>query len=229
MQDNVLVVPKLGLYAIADGMGGHTGGAECSEKIIEIIEAIAKNVLLPKYDVEAAVDIRNEAVLLHTIVSRINARLIEEGDNKASPLFNAGSTCTVIRFFPMQRQYAVAHVGDSRVTRYRKLHALKNDRDFNVYERQLTKDHGQGNILDNCMGRALSNRESFHIDAFTGDYKDGDLFILSTDGLHDYLHVKSHVDRYMLNEHSLHSLQDNLTKACEKHSEDNYSFVLIQT
>lgn len=229
-QDTMLVIPELHFYAIADGMGGHKGGRECSQGIIKILEAVARNVLLPSYTATDTYNIQLESEVLRSVVKQINEKILQESTT-GTILEDAGSTLTILRLFPKQKQYIIAHVGDTRVTRCRK-RKVRDKAEISITP--LTRDQNaviqgvvQKNVLNNCMGGAHRPHVT-SISSYEGNYQDDDLFIVSSDGMHDYIDPETLYKRFFYEHFSLSSLKTHIAQACEAHSQDNYSFVLIE-
>ena len=226
-EDAVLVLKEKHLYAVADGMGGHDGGGECSSEIVRLLK---KAVLEQEQEKHSPFSLHHEVQFLKTSVEKINEELWKKSA-KEPKLRRAGSTLSMIRLFPETRQFAIAHVGDTRVVRYR---ATTRNEEL-LREFPLTKDHNyevdgrvHKNLLTNCMGPA-QRVDTFTVDSSYGTYKKGDLFVISSDGLHDYAEMLPSIRAYFhVKDATLKELREDLLKECKDRSEDNYSFILIQ-
>ncbi|MCC7055315.1 MAG: protein kinase [Gemmatimonadaceae bacterium] len=161
--------------ALCDGMGGHAAGEVAADLAVRAIERAA-GTLDTGAALVAAIDVANAQ--------------IRQAIRRDSALAGMGTTCVVLR---LHGQAALcAHVGDSRAYLLR---------DGGIY--RLTEDHSHvralvrdGTIADqearhhpdkNVILRALGPAE--HVSATTWAaplaLRDGDRFLLSSDGLHD--------------------------------------------
>ena len=115
-EDSFLLEPDMGLFAVADGMGGHQGGERASRLAVEIIGREVRRVDLgdpqpagPGVDVPAARGLRG--------ASELAGRTIYDMAETDPELLGMGTTLTSLLFFG-QRAY-LAHVGDSRAYLFR--------------------------------------------------------------------------------------------------------------
>src|SRR5690348_1708757 len=141
-EDTYLLAPERGLFAVADGMGGHLGGDRASHMAVEILErevaralanglANTRNPTLPP-GADPSAPIKSDqppapAALLRDATSAASTAIYDLA--QADPdLQGMGTTLTTL-FFHGERAF-LGHVGDSRAFLYR---------DGAV--RQLTDDH----------------------------------------------------------------------------------------
>ncbi len=127
-EDRCLRDDLLGVYGVADGVGGLPGGAEAA--------SIAHDVVLQ--GVRSAA----ERPDLRQIVGAAARAVIERG-RAISPETGIATTLTVAVFRPGQA--ILAHIGDSRCYR-----ASQGSFD------RLTQDHLEGHALSRCLGHPLS-------------------------------------------------------------------------
>jgi serine/threonine protein phosphatase PrpC len=185
-EDRFLCNDRLGLYAVADGMGGHLGGERASRMATEIIEASLTRALDgARINADTAPLPLAAEDALRFAISEAD-RLIYETSAAEPDVAGMGTTLTALFFFD-GRAY-LGHVGDSRAYLYR---------DGRI--RQLTDDHSW--IQDQVRAGLLSSaeaRESRYRNIITRsvgfeptvtpDLQDllpqaGDCFLLCSDGL----------------------------------------------
>lgn len=174
-QDCVLADEHVGLWIVADGMGGHTGGAEASRIACE---AVSEGVV-------HGMPLRDAFEVAHSRV-----RSAQEDDPS---LHDMGTTLVAIR--EHGDGYELAWVGDSRIYRYNtdggEFECLT--RDHNVAGRLLesgritrdqAREHPQRHVLTDCIGQreGLPTIESSRI-----DWRSGDRLLLCSDGLNGEL------------------------------------------
>ena len=108
-EDSLLVDDALGLYAIADGMGGHRAGEVASKVTHEAL----RDTLVREYKGGPATTVLQRG--LQTAGIRLFARIEEDGE-----LRGMGTTLTALLIPPDQESRAtVVQVGDSRCYRWR--------------------------------------------------------------------------------------------------------------
>lgn len=182
-EDAYCVAPHVGLYAVADGMGGHEGGEVASRLVIDsllhFLERAAKLALSPS---DAATELSGA---VRWATDRVST-------NAVGALEEMGSTLAAL--WVRDSRAVIAHVGDSRV--YRLRHGQLT---------QLTRDHSMLNDLESqgsaLLAELLRDRISHVVtrcislgcnaepDVQVVDIERGDVFLLCSDGLSDVLPV----------------------------------------
>ncbi len=177
-EDSSIVNPVIGLFLVADGMGGHAAGEIASQLAATSIDAW----------VAAHADAGGDAAdLLRQAALEANTRVFEaQRENRA--LSGMGSTLTALLF--RGRQYYIAHVGDSRAYRLREgaLEQLTRDHSlvWHLYENGVLRkaeltSHPQKNLIT----RSVGSHPQVDIDIEQGEGRVGDVFLLCSDGLTD--------------------------------------------
>jgi len=144
------------IFVVADGIGGHASGEIASNYAIAVIEEVVCRMLdLP--DQEAS-EVLRQAIGIANKVIRKQARRAHRGMGT-----------TVVALYINNGAAAVGHAGDSRCYRLRR-GVLK----------QITKDHSDGS---NYIHRSLGHHPDETGDIQVVDVKEGDIFLLCSDGL----------------------------------------------
>jgi len=160
------------LIAVADGMGGHRGGAVASEIAVKSLANSSARLL---QEVSHRSD---QASLLREVYRQIHQRICKAGQAKAR-LFGMGTTLTTALIH--EDRAWIAHVGDSRayVVRGGRMQRLTRDHTF----AQLGGDsEGIGShVLWNCLGGR--GTQSLEIDCIELSLEANDHLLLCTDGL----------------------------------------------
>lgn len=174
-QDAFRIIPELGLYLLADGMGGARGGERASQIAVE---AVAENL--------ARVPHRDAAALLGA-VEEANQRIFAEASR--DPELEGMGTTLVAALETRQNDLAIASVGDSRayVFEQGQLRAVTEDQTW-VQEvgRTLGLDddalrrHPMRHVLTMAVGVASMVRIRY----YSAPIKKDTLMLLSSDGLH---------------------------------------------
>ena len=176
-QDAFAVVPLLGLFVVADGIGGRPAGGAASALALAAVRAAM--TATPRVRGAAA------GALFRAAVEEANLRILAAGEGDPAKL---GMGATFTGALVRGDRVAIAHVGDSRAYL---LHQRRLDR--------LTEDHvlehdGMWGALDLAerarlaacrrrLTRALGIAETVEVDVGLFTPQDGDVLLLCTDGL----------------------------------------------
>ena len=175
-EDSLCVSPQIGLFAVADGMGGHQAGEVASFTALRYLEDDLAQRLAANETPETA---------LMGSVAGANRRVFDQAVRNRQ-LRGMGTTITAGLY--RAGVLFVAHVGDSRAYLCRG-GAIMQLTDDHTLVRELVKNggiteqeaarHRQRNVLT----RALGTEESVRIDLNTFPVFPGDRLVLCTDGL----------------------------------------------
>lgn len=164
------------LLIVADGMGGHRGGATASKLAAETVKA--------QYLGSETTDI---PTALHDSLARANARIYLEAQSNPD-LRGMGTTTSALAV--RNGQGWLAHVGDSRIYRVRDdaIEQLTDDHSLvatMVREGLLTSQEAETHPRRNVLQRSMGVSEDVEIDVRGPfDLREDDTFILCSDGLH---------------------------------------------
>jgi len=143
------------LFVVADGMGGHVGGAEASKRAVKVMLDRFRNVPL-------------EGDMPGWIVAAVQAaHLAVAEDGRADPPSERRGT-TVSALLTVGDRAAVGHVGDSRVYQIRE-GALTRVTEDQAYEGRLFQAVGYGKAIE--------------VETHEVQVQAGDAFVLTTDGV----------------------------------------------
>ena len=184
-QDAMLVLNDLGIWAVADGMGGHAGGDVASGLAIATIRRQAAE---PSPPTDTPDSISDGERFLRTLVEAANRRVFEEGSSVRS-LRGMGTTLVVlmIRGAPGPVAY-LAHVGDSRAYLYREGTLRLLTRDHSLVEDYirrglLTRDQAATHPRRHVLTRAVGLDPTVEPEVMQLELEPNDRLILCTDGL----------------------------------------------
>lgn len=212
-EDNFEADEALGLWVVADGVGGHSNGEVASAIACETIRVAVANGA----DLETAVEGAHQAVL-----GEINSR--DAGNNM-------GTTVVAARF--IDGDYEIAWVGDSRAYLYdgklRQLtrdHSAVNDLlDSGAITPDQAVNHPQRHALTRSLG--VSETNASRVSVVNGRFKAGQQLLLCTDGLTDEL--SDHAIENELGQHQELQLQVDslLAAALANGGRDNLTLVVL--
>lgn len=232
-EDTFLVETDKNLYVVADGMGGHAAGEIASkiaaESISEFIHQTAEddgtwphayneNLKRSTNRLMAALKIANTRVLE---AMRKDARLRGMGTTVVASIYDEGTV-------------SVAHVGDSRayLIRGTQLSRLTNDHSW-VYEQvqagMLTEAEAEKHPLRNVITRALGGSLTVIPDASEVECREGDVFLLCSDGLTGMVPEEEILRLVTEKEDLEEACQLLIEHANERGGYDNVTAVLVRT
>jgi protein phosphatase len=191
-EDSFLSDDELGLYVVADGVGGHAKGEVASAQAVEEVYGFVSRDRAAIHSYLRAPNEDNRFALRRLLESAVqNACYMVFGLAELDPE-RRGMSTTMSALLIVDRIGVVAQVGDSRVYRLR-----------NGVSRQLTEDHTLINYKlkhglitpeeaeiapgKNVITRAVGHRDYVQVDTHECNAQAGDRFLLCSDGLHGYL------------------------------------------
>jgi serine/threonine protein phosphatase PrpC len=183
---------SLGLFIVADGMGGHAAGEIASARAAEVVQqhvAANRSVLkdLGQNITQAAR--AAAASLLETAIQRACTEIFRIASADSS---KRGMGTTIVCLAVGGTKGIIGHVGDSRVYLVRNGQCHRLTEDHTLVAAQLkagtiTKEQAASSQYRNVITRAVGIQESVQVDTLLVDLVPGDVFLLCTDGLHGYL------------------------------------------
>jgi len=176
-EDSMLSRPNMGVWIVADGMGGHAGGDFASQAIVSRVAGLDANLMGP--DVMRAV---RQAL--------IDSNIIIQQETEVRGGHTMGSTAVAL--IMAQGHFACLWVGDSRlyhsrdgeVSQLSTDHSLVNEW---VEEGRITPEEAETHPHANVITRAVGTSELIEVDKIRGQYEPGDRFLLCSDGLTGYM------------------------------------------
>ncbi|HUT00986.1 MAG TPA: cyclic nucleotide-binding domain-containing protein [Phycisphaerae bacterium] len=215
-EDAVFMEPRLGLFLVCDGCGGHRAGDVASRLAVETVhEAVLGEVEALKSYVKAPTR-RKRIKTMEAVVSAVEAASAKVHAEATSDPARAGMGTTIVLLQLLGDQAIVAHVGDSRGYLFRRgqLFRLTEDHTLaNQYVRMgvLSAEKARQSRSAQMITRAIGQHEHVRVDALHMELVSGDVFLLCTDGL------------------TMHVSDPELAKACEKLDPEQLCRQLVDT
>ena len=184
-EDQYLVDPVHGLYAVADGMGGHAAGEIASMLAIDTLKesmGLGDPAGRPTDAAEAVEHLRRA-------VAEANRRICESIVTNEE---HRGMGTTLVALLHIDDLAIIGNVGDSRAYLLRdgRLHRLTSDHSWvneQVKMGLLSDDAAQRHPMRNIVTRALGSRVDVTVDLVEENMQPGDTFMLCSDGLNTML------------------------------------------
>jgi protein phosphatase/serine/threonine-protein phosphatase Stp1 len=175
-EDRYLDRPDLGLWAVADGAGGHQAGEVAAQMIVDALDAIPAG--LSAGEMLAQVRLRLAAT---------HQALCDEAARRGPATLIAA---TVVVLIIRDGHYACLWAGDSRAYLMRHGHMTPLTRDHSVVQEMVdagvldenaASRHPAANVITRAVG---ASTETLELDKAIGTVRGGDRFLLCSDGLH---------------------------------------------
>ncbi len=170
-EDYFQMTPELGLWIVADGMGGHESGEVASALTVDVV----------RRSVEAGEPLNKSLIAAHEAVMRA-----ADSDPGKS-----GMGATVVALKITGNHYEIAWVGDSRVyrlSRQKGFNLLTHDHSYvqllidnDLITPEDAKNHPMSHVVNQAIGS--SPKGTVAVDTVAGTVESGDRFLLCTDGL----------------------------------------------
>lgn len=173
-EDAFLLLPEQGLWAIADGMGGHLRGDHASRTVME---ALARD-RLPEAEPAAIAEIRARLAAAH------QSLLTEAAGFGGGAIIGATAVALILR----EDRFTCLWAGDSRIYLLRDGVLRQITRDHSYVQRlidsgSLTPEEGRRHPGANVITRAVGASGPLELDMVQGDSRPGDVYLLCSDGL----------------------------------------------
>jgi serine/threonine protein phosphatase PrpC len=217
-EDSLLDCPDAGLWAVADGMGGHQAGDFASRSIVESLHDVPVPERLSAY-----VDDVEDRLLL------VNRKLVEAASEREYAV-TIGSTVVVL--VALRRHCACLWAGDSRAYRLRDGVMQMVSRDHSqveemVEEGLLLREDAESHPAANVITRAVGADETLYLDIELQELRDGDRYLLCSDGL--YKEISEADIAAQLQQGSCQDVCDQLLQqVLERGARDNVTIVTIE-
>ncbi len=177
-EDSFLDKPEIGLWVVADGMGGHEGGDVASQLIVNSLGKIHKDVTLDRYidDIEDR-------------LTEINNHLIAKARELGEKV-TIGST--VVGMLAYDSFCTFFWAGDSRLYRLRsgslrRLSADHSQVEIYVQQGRIRREEAETHPQSNVIIRAVGAAKNLYVDFDIQKMQSGDRYMLCSDGLTKHL------------------------------------------
>lgn len=177
------------LFVLADGMGGYNAGEVASgiavRTVMQLVSAGCERE--ERHTVDPATGLMRQTVILRDAVSRAN-KVIHQTAQTQAQCEGMGTTIVACLFY--DNRISIAHVGDSRLYRFRasRLEQLTTDHSLlqELVDRGFySQEEAARSANRNYVTRALGVETGVQVDLQEHTVEPGDLYLLCSDGLPD--------------------------------------------
>jgi serine/threonine protein phosphatase PrpC len=214
-EDALLLRDDVGLWTVADGMGGHRGGQWASGQVKAALESLP---LTNDFDANFR--------RIEQAVHAANATIAEAGEEAHSPM---GTTVAILHC--MGSRFAIFWAGDSRVYLQRGGQLCQMTTDHThvqdlVDQGVITPEEAQVHPNKHILARAVGAERHLVLDAIVDQIEPNDTFLICSDGLHGVVsdtEIGERISRYEPDE----AVKDLLSLVLERGAPDNVTIVAV--
>ena len=215
-EDSYFAGEQTGLWAVADGMGGHENGEWASARAVEQLESGP----LPEDFDEACSEIAER-------VHRANRIIFQEGSERGAQMGT-----TFVSLFARGLRFAILWVGDSRAYLLRGGAFLQLSRDHSQVQEMvdrglLSEEEAEGHPMGHVLTRAVGVGETVEVDVIQDEIEAGDTFLLCSDGLHGFVE-ETEIARLLAAPQPEQIAESLIAAAMEKGAPDNVTVVIVR-
>ncbi|HHJ35532.1 MAG TPA: Stp1/IreP family PP2C-type Ser/Thr phosphatase [Gammaproteobacteria bacterium] len=224
---------NIALAVLADGMGGHRGGEMASaitvSTILEFILDKAKDINTGETDDETGYSA--ESLMIHEAITLANKNVHDSSEANAQ-YRGMGTTVVVVMFY--DNRFSVAHVGDSRLYRYRDGELEQITRDHSLMQELIdrgfyTPEQARNSLNKNLVTRAIGIDSNVQIDVQEDVAMVDDIYLLCSDGVTDMIEDELIKSAIMSNSNDLEKAATEIIKLANDHGgKDNISALLAK-
>jgi protein phosphatase len=188
-EDNIGCDPDIGLWVLADGMGGYNAGEVASgiavKTTLDLVTEACKRE--NRAAVEPETGYMRQTIVLRDAITRAN-KIIHQTAQSQPQCEGMGTTMVACLFF--DNRISIAHVGDSRLYRMRDNRFEQITMDHSLLQELVdrgyySQEEAQRSTNRNYVTRALGVEAQVQVEVQEVDVRRGDYFLMCSDGLPD--------------------------------------------
>lgn len=231
-EDAIGCVEEIGLWVLADGMGGYNAGEVASgiaiKTIIDLVEEACQRE--NRADIETGTGYMRQTIVLRDAIHRAN-KIINQTAQSQPQCEGMGTTLVACLFF--DNRLSIAHVGDSRLYRMRDNRFEQITMDHSLLQELVdrgfySQEEASRSTNRNYVTRALGVETNVEVEVQEVDIEKGDYILMCSDGLPDMVEDEDiHLTISTFN-NNIDTIGQQLIKlANDNGGRDNVSVVLV--
>jgi serine/threonine protein phosphatase PrpC/membrane protease YdiL (CAAX protease family) len=175
-EDRFFSAPEKGIWAVADGMGGHRFGDRASTMVVEHLQGI-----------EPSGNLEDRVQILRSAAVEVNRAIYDEAQTNGSRMGSTLVSCVI-----EGGRIGLVWAGDSRAYRLRGGELKQLTRDHTqvqelVERGELTIEQAARHPMSHVLVRAVGVLPVLEADSMIESIEAGDVFFLCSDGIYDAL------------------------------------------
>ena len=233
-EDSLFVDGAIGLFVVADGMGGHNAGEIASHLAVETVgnfvqRSCEEDEITWPFGVDPKLSLNSNRLL--TAVMLANKRVFKEADSRQD---YTGMGTTIVAALTNSKTISFVSAGDSRAYRLREgeFRQLTVDDSWvqaAVDEGVLLPEEAESHPMKNIITKAIGAKEEIEVEVEEHGLQNDDLYLLCSDGLHGMITEKRLTEIIVSAGASLEELVNGLiATANENGGKDNVTAVAIR-
>ena len=188
-EDSIGAIHEIGLWVVADGMGGYNAGEVASGIAVKTILDLVREACQreDRGDVESDLGFMRQTIVLRDAVLRAN-KIINQTAQSQPQCEGMGTTLVACLFY--DNRLSIAHVGDSRLYRMRNNRFEQITMDHSLLQELVDRgfyspEEAQRSTNRNYVTRALGVEGNVEVEIQEVEVEKGDYYLLCSDGLPD--------------------------------------------
>jgi len=188
-EDDIGCDPDIGLWVLADGMGGYNAGEVASgiavKTTIDLVTEACRRE--NRAEIEPETGYMRQTIVLRDAIMRAN-KIIHQTAQSQPQCEGMGTTLVACLFY--NNRISIAHVGDSRLYRMRDNRFEQITMDHSLLQELVdrgyySQEEAQRSTNRNYVTRALGVEPQVQVEVQEVEVRKGDYFLLCSDGLPD--------------------------------------------
>jgi len=233
-EDSFSVEDSLGLYVVADGMGGHLAGEVASRICIEIINKTFQKWIKDEASEEEIFGRPDSSLSLEGNYIRSSIRLanrvVYELASEQEQYHGMGTTVAVL--FVTPSLIIAANVGDSRIYLIRDGEIERLSKDHSIVAEQvemgiMTEEEAANSSMKHILTRSLGSSENVEPDIFEIEPTNNDYFIICSDGLTDLVGDEEILEMAQKENEPEHLCREFILKVLKRGAYDNTTIISL--
>lgn len=217
-QDSFMVDDRVGLFIVADGVGGHFGGEVASALAVETVREVVGH---PK-----AAHFKPKEVI-YQAYEEASHRIFDRASQE--PRLNGMGTTMVLGYVRESKLF-VANVGDSRCYLYRKPYLWQITEDHSLINEQvrlgmMNEEQAKKTVGKNVITRSVGFERDVFPDVLEREVSTGDIFLFCSDGLTGMVTDQDMCS--MFNQHAVEKIAPMMIEKALAHGGDDNVTVLV--
>jgi protein phosphatase len=179
----------IGLYVLADGMGGYNAGEVASSIAVKTVRELVEEAVdrEDRGEIELDTGLMRQTIILRDAIARAN-KIIKQTALSQASCEGMGTTIVACLFY--DNKISVAHVGDSRLYRVRNNRLEQLTMDHSLLQELVdrgfySQEEAEKSTNRNYVTRALGVEPTVDVEVQEVPVEPDDIYLLCSDGLCD--------------------------------------------